>query len=243
MKRIIILIGKIGGISGGAILVLFLIIAAREGRRPQKGIFNNLIIKHIYAERDKARVRVGLMAVNSFKPTSWDFFYEFIQGQGTVKAEGLGRYVNYYQRVAEYYPDVPGGYEILGFCYYHLGKRQKAREAYAAAMAIRPDFFWPYYNLGILYFQKGQYQKAADLFRTATGLNPAITFKKMLSSRAYGEILRVAPQFNYAADQNLKECFQNSSKLLTLSDYYLKNALQVSGADFLEKNGIDVQLF
>ncbi len=232
-------------VGTGSVLALLLmgIIRVRDQKPPESGAFNNPIVRHIFRERDKAKMRVGMMSIQSFKPESFEFFFEFIQNKEESKSDRLGQYVPYYKRIVEYYPYVPGGYEILGFCYYYLDKKEEAREVYQQAIKHHPDFFWPYYNLGVMYFQEGRYKESTAMLRKAMSFNPAEILKKMYMSRAYGEILRHASKFNYAVDQSLKESYQNSYKLMALSAYYQKNASLQNGAVFLKKNNIDVRAF
>jgi len=243
MKKILFLIGKIVGILGVTLFLLMIIIKVRDQKPSDNAVFNNSAARHIFNERDKAKLRVGMMSINSFKPESFDFFFEFIQGNGNIKPGGLGRYIDYYKRIAEYYPHVVGGRETLGFCYYYLGKKEKAQEAYNQAIKSHPDFFWPYYNLGIIYFQDGRYEKSLTLLRRAVRCSPSETLKKMYTSRSYGEILRHSSRFNYAVDQSLKESYQNSYKLIALGELYQKKSPDTNGKGLLKKKGINVRLF
>ena len=215
----------------------------RNGNRPQKGILHNSLVQSIFNERDKAKMQVSMMSIQSVKPESFDPFLEFIQSQEKIKPSQFSPYIIYFKRIAEYYPNVVGGYENLGFCYYYLNKREEAQEAYEKAVQQHPDFFWGYYNLGIIYFQNGEYTKSIKMLRKAIHLNPVATLKEIYTSRAYGEILKSLPQPNRILEQSLKSAYQNSYKLMALSEYSQKNISLQNRHDFLKKNNVDVRLF
>ncbi|VAX37906.1 hypothetical protein MNBD_UNCLBAC01-857 [hydrothermal vent metagenome] len=147
-------------------------------------------------------------------------------------------YIAYYTRVSEYYPEVFGGEEILGFCYYQTGQYEKAWKSYQKSISIHPDFFWAHYNLGLFYFQKGRYKEAADFFQKAVQCDPGETLKKMYASRVYREILRNAGEFNYKVDQGLKEAYQHTAKLLVLSQRFIQTPVKFDPVDFLGKQGV-----
>ena len=242
MKQVL-LVGKWMGILGGIIFLFWISFNVRNGDMPQKGVLYNPAVQYIFNERDKAKMRVSMMSIQSVKPESFEPFLKFIQSQGKIKPSQFSPYIIYFKRIAEYYPNVVGGYENLGFCYYYLNKREEAQEVYEKAVQQHSDFFWGYYNLGIIYFQKGEYAKSTQMLHKAIQLNPVTTLKKIYTSRAYGEILKSLPQSNHVLEKSLKSAYQNSYKLIALSEYYQKNTSLQNRGDFLKKNNVDVRLF
>jgi len=59
----------------------------------------------------------------------------------------------------------------LGFCYYRVGKYEKAEKHYATALIIDPAYSTAYNNLGVLYLKKGQHELSRHYFEKALKYN------------------------------------------------------------------------
>lgn len=106
---------------------------------------------------------------------------------GTLPEEQLLKYLGYFETVARKVVSQPDTHAMIGFCYYHLGKKEKAITAYQKAVSFNANFLWFQYNLGIIYFEQGQYKEAVH------------SFKKILerSPEDQAHFLRNCPLFSY----------------------------------------------
>lgn len=174
--------------------------------------------------------KAKLKTLNYFRPESFEYLLT-VDPKDENKSWFI-EYVVYYQKIARHVPVYSEAYEILGYCFYHLGKYQDAISAYRKSAHLHPGFFWPQYNLGVIYFKMGQYQAAAEAFKNALAANPAVTVQFLSTSRIYKSIL---PQVN---SRDLFEARRKLPILIVLSYY----AARPSDGKTFEKNRQQAEL-
>ncbi|VAX37652.1 hypothetical protein MNBD_UNCLBAC01-1652 [hydrothermal vent metagenome] len=181
-----------------------------------------------------AKNTVQLKILNRFRPESV---------MDLVNKEKLQDYVFYYQKVAEYIPNRADAYGLLGYCYYHLGQKQKAISAYEHAIKINPQFFWFHYNLSMIYFKDGEYQQAYEILKKTIKTKPqAVMAYIQWSKRIYLPIvLKKVEGGEYSVEQELKGAYQQCYKLLAMLQQYFFNRPEFK--DIFDKMDIDLALF
>jgi len=172
-------------------------------------------------ERHKSQAKAKAVTLNLIKPSFEDFVaYRIDHGQSGISRN----YPQYYEKLAEYMPQKAEAHALLGFCYYHTGKREEAKAAFIRAIQLNPDFFWTPFNLGVIYFYQDRYQEADVMLRRALALKPEATLKTIFSSKIYGEIIRSAKNFDYAVEENLKAGYRDAYRLLLLTSDQLNKS-------------------
>lgn len=86
-------------------------------------------------------------------------------------------------------------YHYLGICYEKMGRRSKAVEYYATAIAYA-DNYRPFYRLGMLYIEMGESDEALRLLRKVKSYNP-----DFLNGRFY---LAIAAFFSNRIEESLE---------------------------------------
>lgn len=230
------------GVILGAWGLLLFAIAVRDGDRPGGRLGRNPLVKHVFDQRDQARLYVRLMTLNSFKPDSFDPFLQFAVGKD-VPPGRFNAYIPYYKRVREYDPKDPGGRIFLGFCYAQAQRDDEALAVLQEARQQYPDFFWASYNLALLHFQNAQYTLAQKFLQQALQSDPTITIQTMARSRVYREVLSHAPQFSYHVDQGLRQAYQTAAKLLVISRRLTFSPPPIDPKAFLRGHRITLRIF
>lgn len=193
-------------------------------RRTGVWYFLVFLVSLLFIDYPQLRDHVRATTLSRLMPDSFTDLVEFAQDNKKFNREKLEQYQYYYEKVVDFIPIYRGEvYEILGFCYYHLGKYRKALAAYIKASRINPRFFWPHYNLGLIYFKRGYYQKAVDSFNRALATKLEDNFDVVNTSKVYNPLLMSSYQFTRQTIGRLKTAYRHSHVLLVLSCYYLNN--------------------
>lgn len=77
----------------------------------------------------------------------------------------LRRGLRYYKTLIAVFPTSSLAHGLLGYCYYYLGKQEKAVDAFLMAAKKEPRFYWHQYNLAVIYYNRKDYGRAAEYFR------------------------------------------------------------------------------
>ena len=79
--------------------------------------------------------------------------------------EDVGEYrraIVYYKLLKDVFPNSARPYEMIGFCQYLIGNKDKSIFWYKKALERQPEFFWIQYSIAAIYFQLGRYQEAVE---------------------------------------------------------------------------------
>ena len=131
--------------------------------------------------------------------------------------------IYYYKKITEYIPHVSESYDILGYCYYHIGEIDRSIDSYKKASKRNSYLFWPYYNLGVIYYEEGRYEEAIHVLKRAVNVNPSATMKYMGESKIYQQLIRLTQDSNVISMESLKPSYKDSYIMLILSYYRLEN--------------------
>jgi len=63
-------------------------------------------------------------------------------------------------------------YNLLGYCYLHLGKLVQAKEMFEKTISINPLFVRPYINLSQIYLKEGNLDRAVSILKDVIRLDP-----------------------------------------------------------------------
>ncbi len=92
---------------------------------------------------------------------------------GILPKVELEKYLRYFLLVAEQDKTQADVHALMGFCYYHLGEKAKAKAAYQQAVILNPKFLNFQYNVAVLDLEDGHYQEALQGFQNALTANPS----------------------------------------------------------------------
>jgi len=184
-------------------------------------LMDPVISKHIIHERKMAinKYKMSMLTFlapdfsdlkNSITKPQKEFPHRYIRGN----PKG---YLNYYEKLLEFYPDLKDSYAILGFLYYHLKEYNQAILNYGEAIKANPMLFWSYYNLGVLFFEKGQFDLSAQYLQKAVSLDPNESIKILRTTGVYYQIWQQDVDIQEVVLNNLKSGYQSSFILLALN--------------------------
>ncbi len=190
----------------------------------------------------KVRQTVQLKILNRFRPESFDYLVQTAVEGKKFDKHLLETYSFYYQKVTEYVPHRADAYGMLGFCDYHLGKKEEAIASYEKAIEINPDFFWFYYNLGVIYFKDGQYKEAYEVFKKTVKVKPQATLSFIQwSKRIYMPLVIIKIRLGDSVEEELKTGYRDCYKLLAMLQQYFFNRPEFK--EVFEKMDVKLHLF
>ncbi len=130
--------------------------------------------------------------------------------------------IRYYEKVHQYYPDLPEPMVILGYYYYHAGDPDRALRFFKKADRRAPGIFISKFNRGVIAYQQGRYNEAADALRGALTVHPDLTraiFRESFVYRQFFSAARISPQ---TVENSLNERRGEAARLLILSFFRLQ---------------------
>lgn len=239
MFRILLFFVKLAVTVSLFILMVSLIRPAYH--KAKESFPKNFSLADLKVDPDKVQTRARTTTLNQLIP-SFAYLAQWKRGSGNIDKQKMKDYERYYKKVAEYIPGRADAYSMLGFCYYHLGERDKAIVSYQKAAVLNPHFFWPYYNMGMIFFKDGEYQESAEMFEKAlrTDLKNALIF--MRSSKIYQDIIREADYSYEALLARMQKGRRDSKLLMGLSLHYL-NKPKVLPLGILREGKRGLQVF
>jgi tetratricopeptide (TPR) repeat protein len=181
--------------------------AARMDRSPDP---QNRIMK----KRLEARQDAGVKLLNLLMPSP-DMYALLMQSNASATSTlPPDELMSYYEQIGKIFPWMPEGHAVLGFCHYRRGNKEKAAELFQKACALDPQFFWPCRNLAVIALEAGQYAAAEQLLSLALNADPRYTLEKIMTSKAYRDILTGDPSYNPAV--GLQEIYAKDLQTLGL---------------------------
>ena len=179
------------------------------------------IISHIRTERELAQSRAKIKTLNLFRPSG---FYAGRHGQ--IDLSTIAPHMDYYLKVAEFFPTMAEAHGILGICYFYTGEKEKAVEALKRAIDLNPTFFWFQYNLGIVFMSQNELLAASKMFENALKLPPQPTLQTISTSKLFTD-LRLALEGGYPIDTSLMDAYKKAYVLSQLcrNAFFKKEAL------------------
>ncbi|MDO8580873.1 MAG: tetratricopeptide repeat protein, partial [Candidatus Omnitrophota bacterium] len=166
---------------------------------------------------EKIKFQNQIESLNVTMPGSFSYLLD-VEKLKKVDLREINRYINFYQKIVDYFPEQADAHSMLGFCYYYRGDGAKALSAYKKAINNHPDYFWFYYNLGVIYFQKSDYVQAVPFLEKAIKTNPDENLRYTLSSNVvYRGVLDEIPQPDQELKRRLVSGYQQAYFLLALS--------------------------
>jgi len=191
----------------------------------------NPFLKQIIRERKIAKTNAKFKTLNYFMPS----FVQLAEFAKTANSNSNtfnpNVYLNYYNRIVEFFPSISDAYDMLGFCYYHLGELDKAVANYETAASINSNYFWTYYNLGIIYLKMGNSSKALINFNKGLQANPEVTLKTIAGSKVYQQIISGLKETKYSFSDSLKSGYARCHFLLSFCREFEKKAAVLSGSE------------
>ncbi len=152
---------------------------------------------------------------------SVDYIHAFAYGIKPYSRQELIRGAAYYKTLLINAPFPPLMYANLGFCYYFLGKVDKAIDMYNRAIKAHTYVYTFYYDLGAIYLMRKDYENAEKNFLKSRLLIPA-------SVRQLEEILKIPPKYFH------EPMLQPGSYLFRRVSYDHQRVYSLVGAMYLE---------
>lgn len=199
--------------SGLCLAAGILIVRQFETLRPL--LTKNFLARHLILEREKVKSKARAVTLNHMMP-SLAPLARSLDGSEAMTLDQYSLYAQYYAKVAEYMPDHPDAYGLLGYCYYHLGETDRSLEAFEKAAQIVPQFFWFSYDTAALYFQKGEYTKAARHLERALAARPEGMAVFLKASKLYRDIMQSA-EGPLVTQEKLRDGYRRGHQMLILS--------------------------
>lgn len=167
------------------------------------------VISNLLIDYDRIRFGLKIRILNQSMPVSFQYLIELAEGQRKAGAEELMKYIRFYERVVVFFPDRADAFGLLGFCYYHLGLKDKALAAFFKAHQLKPNFFWYPYNLGILHMELKNIQQAAKYWQMALSADFQETLNFMNGSKViYRSLFMHDPDYNRILPVRLRNAYQ-----------------------------------
>jgi tetratricopeptide (TPR) repeat protein len=131
--------------------------------------------------------------------------------------------LDFIQKAKKQHPDNAQYYSAEAQIYDKMGKVEKAKESYKAALERDPDLFMALYNLGVLYFNEG-----VDIVGKANQTKDDAEYKK-LRDKANAKFKQAIPYMEKAHEAKPQE----TSVLSTLKTLYYR--LRTEDEKYVEK--------
>jgi len=171
---------------------------------------------------EEARFHARSQEINWLMPVSYRYLEEVQQNPDQIDKKKLKKYLRYYQKITQFYPDMADAFGMAGFCHYYLGQMDNSIRAYRKAIEINPHFFWFYYNLGNIYLKNEQNALALEMFQKALKTKPQAAWTFIRSSQMiYVPI--ISNRFNEVS-RDLKEGYERCYKFLMVTQAILNNS-------------------
>jgi len=140
-------------------------------------------------KHEQALTKAEFQTLNRLMPYFDEFVDHVIKGD-TVDQVDWSRYIHYFEKVTEYVPFLADARFLLGYCYYQIGKEQKALSVLQESIELNSAFFWSHYNMGIIYFKNNQFARAAEAFEKALKTKPEAAIKVITISQVYLPLIK-----------------------------------------------------
>jgi tetratricopeptide (TPR) repeat protein len=163
--------------------------------------------------------KARLKTVDHFRPRSFAYLQAIEKEPALARPARVMQYITYYRKVLKVVPEREDIYNVMGFCYFHLGRTEDAIAYYLRAAQLNPEFFWPHYNLGVVFFKTGRYQEAAIAFKQAMEKSPDLTMLVISASDIYRDIGAETPSPARQRGTNLEDVYNKVPILMILSHY------------------------
>ncbi len=143
-----------------------------------------------------------------------------------VSKQQLNKYLRYFQMVDKRDGLTADAKAMIGFCYYHLGQKDKARSVYQEALHLNPKFFAFVYNIAVLDFQDGRYRQALDGFKTALAISPSESIIFLRNFKNFLYIIYKTGLLNSSLSERFKKEYALSAHFAGICSEKLKDEKQ-----------------
>ena len=170
------------------ILLIILLLIVSNNARIKSVILNNPVAKHIIAERDNAIYRKEGITLSFAAPDSFEHLSRVVEDRIHPDKAAIGGFKAYYEKAAEFYPNIAEVNAMLGFCNYYQGNKKEALDLYLKAVKLQPKYFWNNYNLAVLYLQNKDRDNAIKYLTNAIASDIDYSMQVTLTSSVYRSI-------------------------------------------------------
>ncbi|MBP9854608.1 MAG: tetratricopeptide repeat protein [Candidatus Omnitrophica bacterium] len=180
-----------------------------------------------------------LRALNRIMP-SLSVLVKLDQTQEIYEGKQIDEYLLYYEKVLDYMPKNADAYYMKGYCLAKKGYLEKAAKSFQQSIDLNPQFFWAHYNLGLMYFKLNQNEEALKSFQSAVQTRPEITFKVMMASKIFQQLIAQLNNPQEILTNDLKTAYTKCYQLIIVINQ-LKESHQEVPAQF--HNQLEIKIF
>jgi tetratricopeptide (TPR) repeat protein len=175
--------------------------------------------------------RSSLNDIN-LKPNPMDYIWKLNFKQAPLDTNKIRLYVDYYEHYLEVSSSLDDIFGILGYCYCHLGKKEKAAELLKEAIKRNPYYFWYYYNLALLYITEHQYKEAETLLEQVSQFTSTGTLLTLRESKIYFALIENQEDSLHVLSNHFEHGHKRSISLM----YVLHQAIQEGSEETIFKD-------
>ncbi len=150
----------------------------------------------------------------------------------------IRQYLKYFQQAYSRDHSSGDSRALAGFCYYHLGQKDKARSVYQEVLNLYPNFFAFVYNVAVLDFEEGRYEEALEGFKKALAVNPAQTIGYLRGFKNFIYMIYRMRVFDFSLNERLKEGYALSAYFAAVCCEKLENKKQ---AVFFHQQSLNIK--
>lgn len=143
-------------------------------------------------------------------------------GDSVMPPSQLEKYLHYFQGVTKSDPTRADAQAMIGYCYFYLGDKTKAIDAYQKAVTLSPKVFWFHYNLATIALLDAKYELALEEFQNALATNPIENIVFLRKSPIFVYIIYKAKLINPSLGERLKNGY-------AMSAYYVAKCVEQLG--------------
>ncbi|MBF0483281.1 MAG: tetratricopeptide repeat protein [Candidatus Omnitrophica bacterium] len=149
--------------------------------------FGIFLFVAIFADLKQANEKAIVKILNYMLP-NFDYLQEYDINTGKFNSGKFWLYWRYYLTV-ERFTDSSDSSLILGYLAFCNNDISTARKYYTRAVKQDPQFFYTYFNLAEFFYTQAKYDLAFEYFQKALAMDKFYSFKRLLGSKIYIQIL------------------------------------------------------
>jgi len=170
---------------------------------------------------DRIAAKAKMTSLNQAMPHSFVHLLKLSDNQEKPDIEYINNCIHYYEMIAEFMPNQPDAYGMLGFLYYHIQDIEKSIYFYKKAIALNSGFFWYHYNLGVIYFENEQFFEAVGYLSEAMQKDISMVLRMIFLSKLHIQMKANIKGIDETILPNFVQGQKNCLRMLVFSLYHL----------------------
>ena len=96
-----------------------------------------VLLSHLVINYKRLKFKVQINAINYAMPSSFNNIVEVVREKKKINYEMFSKYIEFYSRIIQFFPERADAHGMLGFCYYHGGYQTKSIHSYEKAIEAK----------------------------------------------------------------------------------------------------------